>query len=198
MEKVRLQILGLTFSHSKSGAYNLILGEVGSPVKLPVMIGNFEAHSIAIKLEGIKMKRPLTHDLIINLLEALHVKLIEVIISSFREGVFYADLVLEKEDGEVLTVDARTSDAIALAVRAGVPIYTFKDILDEAGLVLEEEEPEKVREEKETSAEKEGDKFARYSIAQLEKLMQEAVEEENFEYASQIRDEIKKRKSSES
>ncbi|MBK9290532.1 MAG: bifunctional nuclease family protein [Bacteroidetes bacterium] len=189
MQKVRLEIVRMTYSQSQSGAYALILGEVGGTRRLPIIIGGFEAQAIALGLERIRQKRPLTHDLFMNFARFYGIELVEVVINKFREGVFFAILRCEK-DGVISEIDARTSDAVALALRFQCPIYTYESILKEAGIVMDDEgsniEPEESGED--------DSPFSNYLLSELEELLQKAIENEEYERASQIRDEIQRRK----
>ncbi len=189
-------VAGMSYSQSQSGAYALFLGVVGEDKRLPIIIGGFEAQAIAIFLEKMKPQRPLTHDLFKNFADSFDIHLKEVVINKFEEGIFYAQLVCEKE-GVIREIDSRTSDAVALALRFGCPIYADEAIVDEAGIVIEESESEPeegethpVTEEHETTAYA----YEDYLLEELEELLQKAIEEENYEEASRIRDEIKRRK----
>lgn len=188
MEKVRLEIFRMTYSQSQSGAYALILGEVGGNRRLPIIIGGFEAQAIALGLEKIQPPRPLTHDLFKNFAIFYGIELIEVVINKFSEGVFHAILRCVK-DGVISEIDARTSDAVALAIRFQCPVYTYENILEEAGIVMEDDnleaEPEEPSEEEAP--------FSEYLLSELEEMLQKAVENEEYEKASQLRDEIQKR-----
>ena len=188
-------VAGMSYSQSQSGAYALFLGVVGEDKRLPIIIGGFEAQAIAIFLEKMKPQRPLTHDLFKNFANSFDIHLKEVVINKFEEGIFYSKLVCEKE-GEIKEIDSRTSDAVALALRFGCPIYADEAIVDEAGIVIEEsesepeEESEPIHEEPAAS----GYAYEDYLLEELEELLQKAIEEENYEEASRIRDEIKRRK----
>ncbi|MBC8315587.1 MAG: bifunctional nuclease family protein [Bacteroidetes bacterium] len=195
MEKIRLEIIGMSYSQSKSGAYAIILGEQDGKRRLPIIIGSFEAQAIAIEIEKIKTPRPLTHDLFKSFAETFHINITEVIINKFSEGVFYAILVCSDGNTEY-EVDSRTSDAIALALRFNCPIYTYEHIVVAAGIIMEEEEDSEVispEVKKDIHAEHEDD-FSEYTLAELNKLLKSAVESEEFERASKVRDEINKRK----
>jgi hypothetical protein len=196
MEKIRLEILGMSYSQSQSGAYALILGEAGGKRRLPIIIGGFEAQAIAIELENMKPARPLTHDLVKRVADAFHITVIEVIINKFHEGVFYAQLVCD--DGkQTVEIDSRTSDAVALAIRFKCPIYTYEKIMSQAGVVVQDEkEKEKKQENQWMPGDDEGNPFEQYTTKELEELISKAVENEEYEKASQIRDEINNRKSS--
>ena len=196
MKKVEMFVAGMSYSQSQSGAYALFLGVVGEDKRLPIIIGGFEAQAIAIFLEKMKPQRPLTHDLFKNFADSFDIHLKEVVINKFEEGIFYAKLVCEK-DGVIREIDSRTSDAVALALRFGCPIYANEAIVDEAGIVIEESESEP-DESHSTVAEEEhaqgSNPYNDYLLEELEELLQKAIEEENYEEASRIRDEIKRRK----
>lgn len=192
-KKIKLNILGLSYSQTQSGAYALVLAEEEGERRIPIIIGGVEAQSIAIKLEGLEPPRPLTHDLFLNFARAFTIDLLEVIIYKLEEGIFYSELVCFKNN-EVIRIDSRTSDAVALALRFNCPIYTYEEILSKAGIVLdfgehkekEEPQPKKVKPVT-TSA------LTSKSVEELHQLLNEAIEAENYEKASEIRDEIKKR-----
>lgn len=192
MEKIRLEILGMSYSQSQSGAYALILGEKGGKRRLPIIIGGFEAQSIAIELEKIKTPRPLTHDLFKTFAESFHITIHEVIVNKFSEGVFYAVLVCN--NGEIeKEIDSRTSDAIALALRFRCPIYTYENIMVAAGILIDEE-AEKTRGMEPTPLHGEEEyHFTEYTLDDLNQMLQTAIENEEYEKASRIRDEIKRR-----
>ena len=194
MEKIRLEIIGMSYSQSQSGAYALILGEKGGKRRLPIIIGGFEAQSIAIELEKIKTPRPLTHDLFKSFAETFGITITEVIINKFSEGVFYAVLVCSDGNND-LEIDSRTSDAIALALRFKCPIYTFESIMVAAGILIDEEtEKSKVTEPVSEASSGEEYEFSEYSLPELEQMLQTSIENEEYEKASRIRDEINKRK----
>lgn len=193
MQKIELTILGLSYSQSQANSYALILGEVEGKRRLPIVIGHFEAQAIALELEKMKPARPLTHDLFKSFADAFKITVEEVIINKFHEGIFYAVMICD--DGKNRReIDARTSDAIALAIRFGCPVYTYESIMAQAGIILEEdsEEPELTgSEEKQTEA---SEDYSIYSLAELNEMLQNAIENEDYEKASLIRDEIQKRK----
>ncbi len=197
MKKVEMFVAGMSYSQSQSGAYALFLGVVGEEKRLPIIIGGFEAQAIAIFLEKMKPQRPLTHDLFKNFADSFHVHLKEVVINKFEEGIFFSKLVCEK-DGDEVEIDSRTSDAVALALRFGCPIYADASIIDEAGIVIEEsdEEPEAKEKDEDTGKEVAPTVYAYedFLLEELEEMLQKAIEEENYEEASRIRDEIKRRK----
>jgi uncharacterized protein len=194
MQKIRLNILGLSVSQTQSGAYALVLSEEGGDRRIPIIIGPVEAQAIAIQLEGLKPPRPLTHDLIKNIAVAFNIVLLEVVIHKLEEGIFYSELLCEL-DGREVKIDSRTSDAVALALRFRCPIYTSEDILSKAGIVLESEEP---KQPKTTSKRKpeasQSSPFAHYSLQELDEILTEAILNEDYEKASVIRDEINNRK----
>lgn len=196
MQKIRLNILGLSVSQTQSGAYALVLAEEEGERRIPIIIGPVEAQAIAIQLEGLKPPRPLTHDLIKNMALAFDIALLEVTIYKLEEGIFYSELLCEM-DGKEVKIDSRTSDAVALALRFRCPIFTSEEILQKAGIVLEgEDESSPVRslldeeEEVETSG---ASSYAQYSTSELEELLNEAIRDEDYEKASIIRDELTKR-----
>ena len=191
MEKIRLKIIGMSYSQSQSGAYALIMGEVNGKRRLPIIIGGFEAQAIAIELEKMKPSRPLTHDLFKSFAKAFNVNLKEVIINKFQEGVFHATLICDYEGGE-LEIDSRTSDAVALALRFHCPIYTYETIMASAGIEMDQ-----VQMDEDASGSEiveEDNSFGQYSMDELNDLLQKAIDSEEYEKASLIRDEIKKRK----
>ena len=198
MKKVRLEIVGLSYSQTQSGAYALVLGESAGSRRLPIIIGGFEAQAIAIELEKMTPTRPLTHDLFKSFSETFSIEVTEILIYNLVEGIFYAKLVCTDGAKEV-EIDARTSDAIALAVRFNCPIYTYEFILKSAGIVLDDEslpsnEPAMVSlAEVETNPEGE---YQSKSTEELKSLLQKALEDEQYELASKIRDEINTRKQS--
>jgi hypothetical protein len=194
MNKIRLDIMGMSYSQSQSNAYALILGERNGKRRLPIIIGGFEAQAIAIELEKIKTPRPLTHDLFKTFAESFKITITEVIINKFHEGVFYAQLVCSSGDLEI-EVDSRTSDAIALALRFNCPIYTYDSILLAAGMSPEEEQEATA----ETGYQDEPpgpeiEDYRSYTLPELKDLLKQAVENEEYEKASRIRDEINQRK----
>lgn len=189
MDKIKLEIVGLSYSQTQSGAYALVLSEAGGKRRLPIIIGGFEAQAIAIELEKMVPTRPLTHDLFKTFATSFAIKVKEVVIYNLQEGIFYAKLVCER-DGQVSDIDARTSDAIALAVRFECPIYTFESILSSAGILSDEFLEDDDDDEAEASEQNE---FQRMSKDELETAMQDAIENEDYERASMLRDEINKR-----
>jgi len=194
MEKIRLDIIGMSYSQSQSGAYALILGERNGKRRLPIIIGGFEAQAIAIELEKIKTPRPLTHDLFKTFADVYQIQMLEVVINKFSEGVFYAKLVCSDGKNEQ-EVDSRTSDAIALALRFNCPIYTYESIMVAAGILIDEESEENTAaDSKPEGSPSELSNFSELSLTELKELLQASIEKEEYEKASKIRDEINKRK----
>ncbi len=193
-DKIRLDIVGLSYSQTQTGAYALVLGERGGKRRLPIIIGNFEAQAIAIKLEKMKPSRPLTHDVFKTFAETFEVAITQVVIYNLLEGIFFAKITCEK-NGVVEEIDARSSDAIALAVRFECPIYTHEFILSQAGIVMDDDQDEFEEEvlglDVPGTADKSG--FSSFTQAELEEQLAQALSEENYELASKIRDELKKR-----
>jgi len=192
MNKIELDIVALSHSVTQSHNYAIVLGELEGNRRLPIVIGGFEAQAIAVAMEKMKPNRPLTHDLFKNTLDSFDIKLKEIVINNLIDGIFYAKLVCSK-DGEIFEIDSRTSDAIAMAVRFGCPIFTFDFILKDAGVILEDEDggKEKVKTRK-ASPGKDG--YSSMSISALNKLLQDVLADEDYEKAAKIRDEINKRK----
>jgi uncharacterized protein len=202
MKKVKLDIIGLSYSQTQAGAYALVLGEVKGKRRLPIIIGGFEAQAIAIQLEKMTPSRPLTHDLFKNFADTFTIKLNEVIIYNLVEGIFYAKLICTAEDEKEIEIDARTSDAIALAVRFDCPISTYEFILSAAGIILEDQPKEgasaaAIEEavEKKTT-EKDDKDLTKKSTEELKEMLKKAIDGENYERASRVRDELNKRKKS--
>ena len=195
MDKIELKVMAISRSVTQSLNYAVVLGELDGPRRLPVIIGSAEAQAIAIAIEGMSGPRPMTHDLFKNTLETLRTDLREIIISDLKEGIFFARLVLDR-DGEIIEVDSRTSDALALATRFDCPIYTYEMILENAGIVLEGESEEDMQMQdvaERESGERGSDKLSSYTIGELNEMLQDVLSEENYERAAQIRDEIKQR-----
>lgn len=205
MSLVRLNIKGISYSQTQNGAYALILSEVDGERKLPIVIGAFEAQSIAIAIEKeIKPPRPLTHDLFKNFADRFDIQVKQVIIHKLVDGVFFSSIICERDKIEEI-IDARTSDAIALALRFSAPIFTYKNILEKAGIHLKvnptkKETPEKEQEILEQlmtddteSKKKTSKSYKAYSLKELNEMLYKAVENEDYEKAALIRDEISKR-----
>ncbi len=195
LDKVMVDILGLSPSPSSPGAYALILKEVSGERRLPIIIGQFEAQAIALELEGIKPPRPLTHDLVKNVLDSLGTTLSDVVVSELREGTFFARLNVE---GNSVSheIDARPSDAIAIAIRFGVPIYVSETVMEEAGTMPETEEGDQQAESQSERPKKSREKSPAYTkeskMEQLQKELTDAISREDYERAAKLRDEIRR------
>ncbi|SEP06837.1 hypothetical protein SAMN05428947_106215 [Mucilaginibacter sp. OK283] len=201
MKKIKLDIVGLSYSQTQSGAYALVLGEVSGRRRLPIIIGSFEAQAIAIEIEKMTPSRPLTHDLFKSFAQAYQIEVQEIIIYNLVDGIFYSKLICS--DGKrPVEIDARTSDAIAIAVRFDCPIFTYEFILSTAGIVIEGndfvylENINETQEEKTVNTSTVGSGFASLSVDELKTKLQEALAEESYEKAAKIRDELNKRKAS--
>ncbi len=200
MQKIKLDIVGLSYSQTQSGAYALVLGEISGRRRLPIVIGSFEAQAIAIEIEKMTPSRPLTHDLFKTFAQAFHITIQEVIIYNLIDGIFYAKLICS--DGKkTMEIDARTSDGIAMAVRFNCPIFTYEFILSSAGIVIEgndfvylENINADPQDEKNIAAVAKG--YTSFSLEELETKLKEALSEESYEKAAKIRDELTRRKSS--
>ncbi len=196
MEKIKLEIVGLSYSQTQSGAYALVLSEAGGNRRLPIIIGGFEAQAIAIELEKMVPTRPLTHDLFKNFAQAFDIVVKEVVIYNLVEGIFYSKLICER-DGQIVEIDARTSDAIAIGIRFNCEIYTFENILSSAGIMLDEEDLNE--DESDFSSDsfeeetQEVNSLDSLTIDELQTELNQAIENEDYELASRIRDEINKR-----
>ena len=197
MKKVKLEIVGLSYSQTQTGAYALVLGETKGKRRLPIIIGGFEAQAIAIELEKMTPSRPLTHDLFKSFAEGFNIDVKEVIIYNLVEGIFFAKLITHNGDKEV-EIDARTSDAIALAVRFNCPINTYEFILSQAGILLDDDAISSAENalEKEDLVEVEESDYLKKSTEELKQLLDSALADEDYEKASRIRDELNNRKKS--
>jgi bifunctional DNase/RNase len=200
MKKIKLDIVGLSYSQTQSGAYALVLGEVSGRRRLPIIIGAFEAQAIAIEIEKMTPSRPLTHDLFKSFAQAYHISVQEIIIYNLVDGIFYAKLICT--DGKKsVEIDARTSDAIAVAVRFECPIFTYEFILSTAGIVIEGNDFVYLENINETAEEKAASptvtgSYNSLSVDELKTRLQEALAEESYEKAAKIRDELNRRKAS--
>ncbi|MCR9288176.1 MAG: DUF151 domain-containing protein [Bacteroidetes bacterium] len=197
MKKIELDIVALSHSVTQSHNYAVVLGEQNGSRRLPIVIGGFEAQAIAVAMERMTPNRPLTHDLFKNALETFNVDVKEVIINNLLDGIFYARLVCLKS-GDLIEIDSRTSDALAMAVRFNCPIYTYEFILDAAGVVLEDTEGEEELSDSGDSSKKrlkraKKESLNSYSVEELNKLLDEVLDKEDYEQAAKIRDEIKRR-----
>lgn len=201
MNKIKLEIVGLSYSQTQSGAYALVLGEINGRRRLPIIIGGFEAQAIAIEIEKLTPSRPLTHDLFKTFASTFSITINEVIIYNLVDGIFYAKLICNNGKKDI-EIDARTSDAIALAIRFECPIYTYEFILASAGIVIEGndfvflENLDASKDEPPTSGETSKTTYASFTDDELKTSLQQALNEEAYEKAAKIRDEISRRKSS--
>ncbi len=206
MKKIQLDIVGLSYSQTQSGAYALVLGEVHGNRRLPIIIGGFEAQAIAVEIEKMTPSRPLTHDLFKSFADSFHIQIEEVLIYNLVDGIFFAKIICKDKDKSI-ELDARTSDAVALAIRFECRIFTYDFIMASAGIVIESNDfaflenisnpstSETVQEDI-PAAPKEASPYATLSLEQLEKTLQKAIENEQYETAAKIRDEIEKRQGS--
>lgn len=203
MDKILLKVYGLSYSQKQSSVYALILGQADGPIRIPVVIGPAEAQAIALHLENIKPPRPMTHDLFSSLHNAFGIELKEVFIYKFKDGVFYCEMTFADATREVV-LDARTSDAVAIALRCGAPIYTTREVMEETGFVIDNEEENQPEEKPEGGTIKaRSQKTSRrrpplesYSVEELERTLQQLIETEQYEEASKV-SEILKRKRNE-
>ena len=195
MNKVNLEIIGLTYSESSTGAYVLVLGDKNSRRRLPIVIGSAEAESIAVGIEKHKNGRPHTHDLFLRFAHEFGVQIMEVVINRFRDGVYYAMLVCKQGD-DLTMVDARPSDAIAIAVRVGCEIYAYESVMEEAGIIMDDmDEPTEdgAKDDNKINKVQNEPDLELLTLNELEDLLQMAIDDEDYQKAAQIRDEIKSR-----
>ncbi len=200
MDRIKLEILGLSSSQSQSGSFALVLGETSGNRRLPIIIGMFEAQAIAIEIEKIIPNRPMTHDLFKSFAHNFNFSVKEIVISDLKEGVFFAKIVCE-DHNRTIEIDARPSDAIAIGLRFNASIYTYEAIMSEAGIVLTEESDEDSSEltsdfakpEKKEPSEKPKESIKDHSTDKLKKMLDEAIEKEDYERAAKIRDEMNRR-----
>lgn len=194
MDFIQVDIIGLSTSPSSGGAYALVLGEIDGNRRLPIIIGAFEAQAIALELEKIQPPRPMTHDLLRDTFEAVDIDVSEVVIDELREGTFFAK-VRYQHNGEEHQLDSRPSDAVALAVRVDAPIYVAPDVLDEAGIAADEEDVSALAEAESTGGGEEEEESRPVSrLQRMENELEKAVEEEDYEKAAELRDEIEELK----
>lgn len=191
MKKIELEIVALSHSITQTHSYAVVLGEVNGLRRLPIVIGGFEAQAIAVALERMQPSRPLTHDLMKNFMLAFNIELHEIIINDLQEGIFYSKLVCSTEH-DTVEIDSRTSDAVALAVRFGCPIYTYDNILDSAGILMEDDD--KKKKVLVSHSDSNSDDLGKLSMPELENLLKEVLDQEDYIKAASIRDEIKARK----
>ena len=193
MQLIQLDIVGLSYSQTQTGAYALVLGELTGNRRLPIIIGSFEAKAIAVALESeIKPERPITHDLFTTFCKGFNIRVQKVVISSIKDGIFSSIIYCVDDKGKQLELDARTSDAVAIAVRFNAPIFTYLAIMEDAGIILDKDITPSVETKKVGFPEIESE-FASLSLNELEEALHKAVSEEDYERASKIRDEINKR-----
>ncbi len=198
MDKIKLEILGLSSSQSQSGSFALVLGEANGNRRLPIIIGMFEAQAIAIEIERITPNRPMTHDLFKSFAHNFKFEVSEVLISDLKEGVFFAKLICNNTK-QTVEIDSRPSDAIAIGIRFGVPIFTYEAVLSEAGIILTDETNDeggsvlKEREEQPASGTAGTDDLKNFTTEKLQDLLKDALSKEDYERAAKIRDEINKR-----
>ena len=197
MKKIELEIVALSHSITQTHSYAVVMGEVNGLRRLPIVIGGFEAQAIAVALEKMQPSRPLTHDLMKNFMTAFNLDLHEIIICDLQEGIFYSKLVCSSEK-DTVEIDSRTSDALALAVRFGCPIYTYENILESAGILMEETtgKKKKSKELKEVTVEEStgNEDLKTMTLAELKTLLNDVLENEDYIRAIAIRDEINNRK----
>lgn len=192
MQKIELELIALSHSVTQTQNYAVVLGELNGNRRLPIVIGGFEAQAIAVVMERMNPNRPLTHDLFKNTLNAYNIDIKEVVINDLVEGIFFSKVICDK-DGDIVEMDSRTSDALAMAVRFNCPIYTYEFIMEGAGVIMDEleessvGESSKLRNPNPTSYEK-------YSTEELNKLLNKVISEEDYEKAAKIRDELNRRK----
>ncbi len=200
MDKIKLEILGLSSSQSQSGSFALVLGESESQRRLPIIIGMFEAQAIAIEIEKIVPNRPMTHDLFKSFAHSFNYVVKEIVISDLKEGVFFAKIVCDN-GLDTVEIDSRPSDAIAIGIRFDAPIYTYEKIMSEAGIVLSDDSPEgdiselkkPIKKEESSSKSKPNDKLKDMSMDKLNELLDKTIKAEDYEMAAKIRDEINNR-----
>lgn len=209
-ERIRLQVLGISYSQIQSGAYALILAQAGGPYRIPVVIGAAEAQSIAMRMESITPPRPMTHDLFVSFAHAFGVKLSEVFIYRFEDGIFSSELTFTDGDRTV-RIDSRTSDAIAIAMRTGAPIYTTPEILDETGFIMEAQSDDEDDEDEQAAhgaptfsdddnADSDNNissqqpRLENYTIEELERTLSRLIEQENYEEAAKVNEILKHKK----
>ncbi len=200
MDKIKLEILGLSSSQSQSGSFALVLGESDSQRRLPIIIGMFEAQAIAIEIEKIVPNRPMTHDLFKSFAHSFNYAVKEIVISDLKEGVFFAKIVCDNGI-DTVEIDSRPSDAIAIGIRFDAPIYTYEKIMSEAGIVLSDDSPEgdiselkkPIKKEESGSKSKPTDKLKDLSMDKLNDLLDKTIKSEDYEMAAKIRDEINNR-----
>jgi len=193
MKRIKLKVMGISYSQTQSGAYALLLIEENGDRRIPIIIGGFEAQAIVIKLENLEPPRPLTHDLIKKIADQFDITVVEVVIHKLEEGVFFSKLICNNGKKEY-DIDSRTSDAVAIALRFGCPIYIHEDILEKAQLTNSPSDTELSSANGNETIPESSPKYATYTDEELFKMIDEAVKTEDYERAAAIRDEIEKRK----
>ena len=193
MKKIELEIVALSHSITQTHSYAVVLGEVNGLRRLPIVIGGFEAQAIAVALERMSPSRPLTHDLMKNFMTAFNVELHEIVINDLQEGIFYSKLVCSSAN-DTVEIDSRTSDALALAVRFGCPVYTYDNILEQAGILMEDDGKKKKVQQVSSNEPSGGDDLKNMTLEELNALLAEVLDHEDYIRAIAIRDEIKTRK----
>lgn len=196
MKKIELEIVALSHSLAQTQNYAIVLGEQDGARRLPIVIGEFEAQAIAVAMEGMTPSRPMTHDLFKNTLLNFKIEVREIVINNLVDGIFYANLIC-LQDGKQVEIDSRTSDALALAVRFNCPIYTYEFILEQAGIILEEETEQEVQRAKNRRTERQPKPktLKESTLDELNELLEKSLEQEDYEDAAKIRDELNKRRS---
>lgn len=194
MKKIELEIVALSHSITQTHSYAVVLGEINGLRRLPIVIGGFEAQAIAVALERMNPSRPLTHDLMKNFMMAFNVELHEIVINDLQEGIFYSKLICSSAN-DTVEIDSRTSDALALAVRFGCPIYTYENILEQAGVMMEEDHKKEIPAStgSQVTSDQSSNDLKALSLAELNTLLTEVLEHEDYIRAIAIRDEIKSR-----
>lgn len=195
--RIRLKVMGLSYSQIQAGAYAMILAQVGGPFRIPVVIGAAEAQSIALKMESITPPRPMTHDIFVSFAHAFGVKLLEVFIYKFEDGIFSSEMTFS--DGKrTVTIDSRTSDAIAIAMRTGAPIFTTSEILDETGFEMEVKEEGEAVDDGTDDVAAEGTarepKLENYAVEELQKTLDKLIEREEYEEAARVAEILKRKR----
>lgn len=191
MERVELRVFGISYSQIQEGAYALILSQVNGPYRIPIVIGVAEAQSIAIRMENVNPSRPMSHDLFVNLSKAFGIVLEEVFIYKFEDGVFYSELTFSNDEREV-TIDSRTSDAIAIALRTGARIFTTPEIVKTTGIIIDDEVADREEENQDNDSSR---KLENLTISELENMMQKYADAENYEGAAKIKEFIANKRS---
>lgn len=190
-DKIELEILGLSTSQAQSGSFALVLGEIGGNRRLPIIIGMFEAQSIAIEIEKIKPNRPLTHDLFKELAQKTNMEVKEVLLTNLKEGVFFSKIIVKTVLGEEIELDSRPSDAIAISLRFNAPIYSVESVMSEAGIILGDDDED--FDEESVSSDKDSNSLSDMPLDELKIQLDEAIENEDYETAAKLRDELSRR-----